>query len=836
MLGVPFRPLSRIRPSPHPVRERGAAKSEADFMTESLSVPDQRALRSALDAVESDAVPTLDQATALLGACGDELERLLAVASRLRDSGRAAAGHPGVITYSKKVFLPITTLCRDRCHYCVFVDTPGKLVKKGKAAYLSPEQILEVARDGAAMGCKEALFTLGDRPEERWPVAREWLTEHGYSSTIDYVLAMSRLVLEETGLLPHLNPGVMTWSELQRLRPYAPSMGMMLETTSRALWSEPGGAHYGSPDKDPALRLRVLDDAGRSRIPFSTGVLLGIGETMRDRAESLFAIRDSHARWGHVQETIVQNFRTKSGTAMQNEPDLATQQYVAAVAVSRLVMGADAHIQAPPNLTEPHELHLLVRAGIDDWGGVSPLTPDHVNPERPWPHLDDLARLTSGTGHRLEERLTAHPAYVLSGEDWIDERILPHVSALAAPSGLARAELRALGRPWAPSDAVPGTLLAPLGDVLRRAERAPAELADADYVALLQADGDALDALTELANRMRRDAVGDEVTFVVNRNVDGGLLGADGAGSLSFADIGDLADEAWEQGATEICVQGAPPAALPGTAFLELARAIKERRPGLHLHAFRPAEIADGAARLGISPREFLEALREHGVDTVPGTAARILDDTVRTVLSGGTDMPASSWIELITTAHSVGLRSTATMVYGHIETPAQVVAHLRTLAGIQDSTRGFTEFIAMPLVPADSPVLLPAHARPGPSLRESRAVHAVARLMLFGRIDHVQTAWPKLGLGGAGRMLRGGADDLGGLLLGGGTRPVAGAEAGRSLTMTDVRGLAADLGRGLRQRSTTYDVVPGERLAAAQRAGEWTVLPESVLRSAATP
>ncbi len=805
-------------------------------MTDAVSEHGERAIRSALDSVESDATLTLERATALLGARGDELDRLLTVASRLRDQGRAAAGHPGVITYSKKVFLPITTLCRDRCHYCVFVDTPGKLAKKGKDAYLSPEQILEVARQGAAMGCKEALFTLGDRPEERWPIAREWLTEHGYSSTLDYVQAMSRLVLEETGLLPHLNPGVMTWSELQRLRPYAPSMGMMLETTSRALWSEPGGAHYGSPDKDPELRLRVLEDAGRGRIPFSTGVLLGIGETMRDRAESLFAIRDAHERWGHVQETIVQNFRTKSGTAMQNEPDLATQQYVAAVAVARLVMGADAHIQAPPNLTEPHELHLLVRAGIDDWGGVSPLTPDHVNPERPWPHLDDLARITSETGHRLEERLTAHPAYVRGGEEWIDERILPHVSALAAPSGLARAELRASGQPWGQPRTAPGTLLAPWGELLRRAERAPASLADSDYVALLQADGDGLEALTELANEVRSSAVGDDVTYVVNRNVDGAKLAAEGAESLTLAAIGDLADEAWEHGATEICVQGAPPAALPGSAYLELVSAIKQRQPGLHLHAFRPAEVADGAARLGISPREFLEALREHGVDTVPGTGARILDDTVRAVLSGGTDMPAASWIQLVTTAHGVGLRSTATMVYGHIETPAQVVAHLRTLTRIQDSTGGFTEFIGMPFVPADSPVPLPAHARPGPSPRESRAVHAVARLMLAGRIDHVQAAWPKLGLGGARRMLRSGADDLGGLLLGGGTRPDAGAEAGRSLTITDAQGLAAELGRGLRQRSTTYDIVPPERRAAARRVRESTVLPESVLWPPASP
>lgn len=798
-------------------------------MTDTVSVQNERDIRVALDSVENGAAPTLDQATALLSARGDELERLLTVASRLRDRGQVTAGHPGVITYSKKVFLPITTLCRDRCHYCIFVDTPGKLLKKGKDAYLSPEQILDVARQGAQMGCKEVLFTLGDRPEERWPVAREWLTEHGYSSTIDYVLAMSRLVLEETGLLPHLNPGVMTWSELQRLRPYAPSMGMMLETTSRSLWSEPGGAHFGSPDKDPALRLRVLEDAGRSRIPFTTGILLGIGETMRDRAESLFAIRDSHERWGHVQETIVQNFRTKSGTAMQNEPDLATQEYVAAVAVARLVMGADAHIQAPPNLTEPDELHLLVRAGIDDWGGVSPLTPDHVNPERPWPQLDDLARMTAAAGHRLEERLTAHPTYVNGGEDWIDERLRPFVTALAAPSGLAQPELRGSGQPWGPAKTAPATLLAPLGEMLRRAEKAPAALSDRDYVTLLSADGDALDALTALADGVRSTTVGDEITYVANRNIDGALCGAEGPNGLTLPEIGDLADEAWAQGATEICVQGALPATLPGSTYRELVSAIKLRQPGLHLHAFRPAEVADGAARLGISPREFLESLRESGLDSVPGTAARILDDTVRGLLSGGTDIPVASWIDLVTTAHSVGLRSTATMVYGHVETPAQVVAHLRTLASIQDQTGGFTEFIAMPFVPADSPVPLPADARPGPTLRESRAVHAVARLMLSGRIDHLQAAWPKLGLAGAGRILQGGADDLGGLLLGSAIRPGTGAEAGRSLKLTDAQKLAGELGRGLRQRTTSYGLVSPERRAATQRAQTGSPAPEQL-------
>ncbi len=420
------------------------------------------AVRDALLRLEAGDPVTEADATTLFSARGPELERLLTVASALRDEGLDRSGRAGIITYSRKVFIPVTFLCRDRCHYCTFVETPGGLAMHGKPTYMEPDEILEVARRGAELGCKEALFTLGDRPEDRWPIARAWLDERGYESTIDYIRAMAILVLEETGLLPHLNPGVMSWSELQRLRPTAPSMGMMLETTAGRLWSEKGGVHYGSPDKDPALRLRVLEDAGRSRVPFTTGVLLGIGEDDAERAESLFAIRASHERWGHIQETIVQNFRAKARTAMQNEADLALEEYVAAVAVARVVMGADATIQAPPNLTDANELGLLLRAGIDDWGGVSPLTADHVNPERPWPDLDDLATLTALSGFELRERLTAHPQYVTAGDEWVDERLRPHVDALAAPSGLADEQAPVVGRPWAMPQAP--TVSAPSAD------------------------------------------------------------------------------------------------------------------------------------------------------------------------------------------------------------------------------------------------------------------------------------------------------------------------------------------------------------------------------------
>lgn len=798
-------------------------------------VPREEAAR-ALAHVRSGQEIDVPTAAALLGARGETLGQLLELAGSLRDAGAAARGDAEgrTITYSRKVFIPLTTLCQDRCHYCVFVDTPGGLRAQGKQPYLGPEDVLEIAREGAEMGCKEALFTLGDRPEDRWEAAAEWLAAHGYASTLDYVGAMAEMVLRETGLLPHLNPGVMTWPEMQRLRRISPSMGMMLETTSRALWAERGGAHYGSPDKDPALRLQVIDDAGRSRIPFTTGILLGIGETLTDRAESLFALRDAHARWGHVQEVIVQNFRAKPRTAMQNEPDLATDQYVAAVAVARLVMGADAHIQAPPNLTDPAELNLLIRAGIDDWGGISPLTPDHVNPERPWPHLDDLARLTAEAGYTLRERLTAHPRWALDPEYWLDPALHGPTAALRDEHG--RAEQRALPSPGAATapdaERSPGSPQArslenPLlasGErrLLRRAEADPAGLSDAEYAALLEYDGDALEELSTLADAVRRERVGDVLTYAVNRNVNSSLYSPQRTarrqnsprhitGGLDDAGLRAVAAEAAAAGATEICLQGPLDQELPGEAYFDLLDALRAEHPQLHLHAYRPAEVQDAASRLGTTPAGVHRRMREHGVRSVPGTAARILDDSIRKTLSGGSDMPAGQWLELIRTAHREGLRSTATIVYGHIESPADVVSHFRKLAALQEETGGFTELIPMPLVPQDSPVPVPGVTRLA-SRRYSRALHAVARLMLDGRIDHIQAAWTKLGLSGAEEVLRGGADDIGGILLDGAAHPETDPESGRSLTLRDVRRIAGGLGRTSQQRSTVYELLSADR------------------------
>ncbi|TQL02317.1 bifunctional FO biosynthesis protein CofGH [Cellulomonas sp. SLBN-39] len=823
-----------------------------------VTPPAPAALADALAAVADGTAPDAATAEVLLHARGDDLDGLLDAAGRVRDAGLAARGRAGVVTYSRKVFVPVTHLCRDRCHYCVFVDTPGGLARRGIAPYMEADEVVALAAQGAELGCREALFTLGDRPEDRWPAARDWLDARGYASTVEYLHHLGTRVLAETGLLPHMNPGVMTWGELQRLRPVSPSMGMMLETTSRDLWAVRGNVHFGSPDKDPAVRLRVLEDAGRSRVPFSTGLLLGIGETYADRVQTVLAIRDVHARFGHVQETIVQNFRAKPRTAMQGAPDLGTQEYVAAVAVTRLLLGPDAVVQAPPNLTDAGELALLLRAGVDDWGGVSPLTPDHVNPERPWPHLDDLARLTAASGFTLRQRLTVHAPYVRDRERWLDPALHPHVAAHADATGLADEQAPVRGVPWRPvvlsatadgtgpdgtgpdgtgpdgtgpdgtgpdgtgpdgtgpdgtgpdGTATGGTavLVDDVRRALARAEDDPAGLTDAQYATLLGADGADLDALTVLADAVRADVVGAELTYVVNRNLDATLwrgVGDERPDALGPAEVAALVEEAWSLGATEICAQGAVPASAGPEGYLDLARAVKAARPGVHLHAFRPAEVDDGARRTGMTRAAYAAALRDAGVDTVPGTGARILDDALRAVLSDGQEVSVADWLDLVATAHRAGLRSTSTLVYGHLEGPAHVVRHLRLLAALQDETGGFTELIPMPFVPGDAPPHVARLTRGGPTPRETRAVHAVARLALHGRVDHVQAAWPKLGVDGALAVLAGGADDLGGVLLDGTLRPDAGPEQGLQLTEADVARVAATLGRRVRRRSTTY-------------------------------
>ena len=874
-----------------------------------MSAPTSQQVRRALARAGRGAALDVSEATVLLHARGDDLTALMAAAARVRDAGLRAAGRAGIVTYSPKVFIPLTHLCRDRCHYCTFVTVPGKLAAEGKAPYLSPDEVLAIASAGAKLGCTEALFTLGDRPEDRWPEARRWLDENGYDSTLDYLRAMAVRVLEETGLLPHLNPGVMSWAELNRLKPVSPSMGMMLETTSTRLFTEKGQPHHGSPDKDPAVRLRVLEDAGRLAVPFTTGILVGIGENTTERAESIFAIRKIAQQHRHVQEVIVQNFRAKPDTAMRSTDDLGLEEYLAAIAVTRLVLGPKMRVQAPPNLVDLDECRALLAAGVDDFGGVSPLTPDHVNPERPWPSLDRLRELAGNAGFQLRERLTVHPEYVRAGEPWIDPRVRGHVAALADEDGLARPGVRPEGLPWqepdggftasgrtdlhesidtdgrttdrrgdfddvygdwdllreqaaaaaagAQADGVPGAAVDGTGPpgatkerkgwlaasgatgawdpeisaALRQAERDPQHLSDDHALALMTADGAALDEVRRIADGYRRDTVGDDVTYVVNRNINFTNVCYTGcrfcafaqrrtdadAYSLSLDQVADRAEEAWRLGATEVCMQGGIDPELPGTAYFDLAAAVKARVPGIHVHAFSPMEVVNGASRAGLSIADWLAAAKEAGLDSIPGTAAEILDDEVRWILTKG-KLPTSAWIEVVTTAHRLGLRSSSTMMYGHVDRPEHWVAHLRVLQRIQDETGGFTEFVPLPFVHTSAPIYLAGVARPGPTLRDNLAVHAVSRILLHGRIDSIQTSWVKLGVEGTRLMLQSGCNDLGGTLMEETISRMAGSEHGSAKTVAELTEIAAGIGRPVRQRSTTY--APLAATAAPSRTG----------------
>jgi FO synthase len=827
----------------------------------------RRALHRAVEGVALDQT----EAEILLGARGEALAALCGAAARVRDQGLQAEGRPGVVTYSRKVFIPLTRLCRDRCHYCTFATTPNRL----HSMYLSPDEVLAIAEQGAALGCKEALFTLGDRPEDRWPQAREWLDAHGYDDTMAYVRAMSIMVLERTGLLPHLNPGVMSWAELQRLKPVAPSMGMMLETTSRRLFEEKSGAHFGSPDKDPAVRLRVLEDAGRSNIPFTTGLLIGIGETLAERVDTIFAMRRIEREYHGIQEIIVQNFRAKPDTAMARMPDAEIADLAATVAVTRLVMGPSVRIQAPPNLIG-EEFQLLLDAGIDDWGGVSPLTPDHVNPERPWPQIEELALQSKRAGFDLVERLTVYPKYVRIGEPWLDPRVMPHVAALAADSGLAREDVLPAGLPWqVPDDAwrssgrtdlhtaidsegrssdrredfdsvygdweavrteavrtsAPARLDSDVAAALRAVERDPAGISDAEALALFYSDGAELNALMRVADELRRDVVGDAVTYVVNRNINFTNVCYTGcrfcafaqrrtdadAFTLSLDEVGKRAEEAWSLGATEVTMQGGIHPDLPGTAYFDIAAEVKRRVPGMHVHAFSPMEVVNGASRTGLSIREWLIAAKQAGLDTIPGTAAEILDDDVRWLLTKG-KLPAAMWIEVVKTAHDVGIRSSSTMMYGHVDNPSHWLAHLRTLAAIQDETGGFTEFVGLPFIHTNAPIYLAGVARPGPSARDNKAVHAMARILLHGKIDNIQCSWVKLGVDGVRELLQGGVNDIGGTLMEETISRMAGSQHGSAKTVAELEQIVEGVpGRYARQRDTTYQSVSEERAAAAR-------------------
>ncbi|HLJ03037.1 MAG TPA: 5-amino-6-(D-ribitylamino)uracil--L-tyrosine 4-hydroxyphenyl transferase CofH [Solirubrobacteraceae bacterium] len=739
------------------------------------------------------------------------LDELLAEARRLRGDR--------LITYSPKVFIPLTKLCRDVCHYCTFARPP----RRGERAFMSIEEVLEVARAGARAGCREALFTLGDKPELRYRVAREELSELGCGSTVEYLERAARAVLDETGLLPHLNPGVLSAAELAALRPVSASMGMMLETSSVRL-SARGGPHFGSPDKHPSVRLDALRVAGEVRVPFTTGILIGIGETRAERLEALMAIRDLDERYGHIQEVIVQNFRAKPGTKMAGSTEPTLEEHLWTIAAARVVLGPERHIQAPPNLTE--DFARLLDAGIDDWGGVSPVTIDHVNPEAPWPELERLGAATRSRGFELAPRLPVYPEWQTS--DWIDAGVMPTVLRSSDALGLAREH------DWSPGEPRP----IPAEFVSRRAvDPLPIdsrdELDEAAIVRLLAARGEARQRVLAAADRLRAEVCGDTVSYVVTRNIQytnvcyfrcgfcafsKGKLAANLRGRpylVPHEEIVRRVGEAWERGATEVCLQGGIHPAFTGEYYLSVVRAIKDAVPDIHVHAFSALEVWQGAATLDLELDEYLSQLRSEGLASLPGTAAEILDDEVRRVICPD-KITTEQWLAVHDSAHRVGLRSNVTMMFGHVERPVHWARHLIRAREQQRRSGGFTEFVPLPFVHMEAPIALRGGARRGPTFGETLLVHAAGRLALHPWITNIQASWPKLGPDGVAAALRAGVNDLGGTLMNESISRAAGAEFGQELPPEQMEVVIRGAGRVPRQRTTLYGDAPPERVAAS--------------------
>jgi FO synthase len=748
------------------------------------------------------------------------LDELCAEARALRDES-----HGHLVTYSPKVFIPLTKLCRDVCHYCTFAHPP----RRGERAYMTIDEVLAVARAGAAAGCREALFTLGDKPEQRYRVAREELEALGCETTLDYVARAAEAVLGETGLLPHLNPGVMTREDAARLRPVSASMGLMLETTSDRL-SARGGPHFGSPDKVPARRLETLAAAGEERVPFTTGLLIGIGESRAERIEALLVIRALAERYRHVQEVIIQNFRAKPGTRMARAPEPALEELLWTIAVARILLGPRAHLQAPPNLSYD-EFPRLLDAGIDDWGGVSPVTIDHVNPEAPWPELERLRSATESRGLELAPRLPVYPEWI-SGE-WIDPGVMPAVLRASDSLGLARED------GWAPGEDVPIPFVP--RDALPIDTRA--ELGEEEIVRLFRARGHERDRLFAAADRLRREVCGDEVSYVVTRNIQytnvcyfrcgfcafsKGKLAANLRGApylVPHDEIVRRCEEAWERGATEVCLQGGIHPAFTGDYYLSVVRTIKEAVPGLHVHAFSALEVWQGAATLGMPLDDYLTELLDAGLSSLPGTAAEILDDEVRQVICPD-KVTTAQWLHVHDVAHRVGLRSNVTMMFGHVEAPRNWARHLVHAREQQRSSGGFTEFVPLPFVHMEAPIWLRGQARSGPTFGETLLVHAIARLALHPWITNIQVSWVKLGAQGVAAALRAGVNDLGGTLMNESISRSAGAEHGQEFAPEAMEELIRSAGRIPRQRTTLYDDAPPERrlasLGAAPLAEPW--------------
>ena len=722
-----------------------------------------------------------------------------------------------LVTYSPKVFIPLTTLCRDVCGYCTFARPP----RRGERAYMSIDEVLEIARAGAAAGCHEALFTLGDKPELRYRVAREELAALGCETTIEYLARAARAVLEETGLLPHLNPGVMSRDELLALREVSVSMGIMLETASDRL-SAKGMPHHGSPDKLPARRLETIAAAGELEIPFTTGILIGIGETREERLEALLAIRGLDERYGHIQEVIVQNFRAKPGTRMVDHPEPDLDEHLWTIAAARILLGPERHVQAPPNLAYS-QFPRLLDAGIDDWGGVSPVTIDHVNPEAPWPELAALGEATRSRGLELAPRLPVYPEFV--GERWLDSAVLTATLRSADALGLAREDH------WSPGEAggVPFVVRRDAPPLALTGE----ELGEDELVRLFETRGDERQPVFAAANRLRREVCGDEVSYVVTRNIQYTNVCYFKCGFCAFSkgklaenlrgpaylvpheEIVRRVEEAWERGATEVCLQGGIHPGFDGDYYLSVVRAIKDAVPGIHVHAFSALEVWQGAATLGLALDEYLPLLREEGLASLPGTAAEILDDEVRRVICPD-KVTTDQWLEVHDAAHRAGLRSNVTIMFGHVESPRSWARHLVRAREQQRLSGGFTEFVPLPFVAMEAPIYLQGRARRGPTFGETLLMHAVGRLALHPLITNIQASWVKLGPDGVRAALDAGVNDLGGTLMNESISRSAGAEFGQELPPDAMEALIRSAGRVPRQRTTLYGDAPEERRLAS--------------------
>lgn len=765
-------------------------------------------------------------------------DELCEEARRLR-----AVGKGTLVTYSPKVFIPLTKLCRDVCHYCTFARPP----RRGERAYMSLEEVVAVARAGAEAGCHEALFTLGDKPELRYRAAREELAALGHETTLEYLAAAARAVLQETGLLPHVNPGVMDAGDLVSLRKVSASQGIMLETASERL-SARGGPHFGSPDKLPARRLETLRLAGEAAVPFTTGILIGIGETRAERIEALLAIQELGERYGHVQEVIVQNFRAKPGTRMASHPEPSLDELLWTAAAARVLLGPEWNIQAPPNLSYD-EFPRLLDAGINDWGGVSPVTIDHVNPEAPWPEVERLRAATEGRGLRLAPRLPVYPEYVADLERWAAPEVAVAVRRRADADGLAREDRWAAGATLSPRESG-ATILLPTASVSRKSARVGAgsapkltqtvadalakslaeeELDEQDVTALLGARGPDLTATLQAADRLRREVNGDTVTYVVARNINYTNVCYFRCGFCAFSK-GKLAEnlrgrpylvpldeivrrshEAWERGAVEVCLQGGIHPGFTGDFYLDVCRAIQDELPDIHIHAFSALEVWQGAATLDLALPDYLARLRDAGLSSLPGTAAEILDDRVRAVICPD-KVSTAQWLQVHDEAHRAGLRSTTTIMFGHADTPRSWARHLIRLREQQRRTGGFTEFVPLPFVHMEAPIYLKGRARPGPTFREAMLMHAAARLTLHPWITNIQASWVKLGVDGAQAALRAGANDLGGTLMNESISRAAGAAHGQEMPPEGMEAAIRALGRAPRQRTTLYGTPDRER------------------------